>query len=109
MKFLKRFLKRLLSLFDKAFDVIIWIHDCLLLYICLAWLLPLVGIIFCSWFFYDLKPLLRGRSGELIFLGVQAQNQTVLDVSAARGTLIDGGRKSAGHRTRMRGGQTAFV
>jgi len=62
---LKRFLKRLLSLFDKALDVIIWLHDCVLLYICLVWLLPLFGAVFFSWLFYDLKHFLQGRSGEL--------------------------------------------
>lgn len=42
-------------------DAIIWLHHVIMLYLCLAWLLPLTGLVFFSWLIFDLRPLIRGH------------------------------------------------
>jgi hypothetical protein len=60
-------LRRLGALADKALSVVIWLHDGIMLFICLFWLLPLIALVVTSVSVYDLRPLLRGKI-DMIFL-----------------------------------------
>jgi hypothetical protein len=53
-------LRRLGPLVDKALDAVVWLHDRIMLFVCLFWLLPLIALVVVSAFVYDLRPLLRG-------------------------------------------------
>ena len=50
---------------DKALSVVIWLHDSVMLFICLFGLLPLIVLVVISAFIYDLRPLLRDRMQEV--------------------------------------------
>ena len=64
---MKVLLRRVGALTDKALSGVIWLHDSIMLFICLFWLLPLIAAVVISVLFYDLRPLLRGKI-ETIFL-----------------------------------------
>jgi hypothetical protein len=54
-------LRRLGGIADKAVSVLVWLHDSIMLFVCLFWLLPLLALVVISAFVYDLRPLLRDR------------------------------------------------
>ena len=64
---MKALLQRLGVMADKAISVIAWLHDRIMLFICVFWLLPLIALVVISAFIYDLRPLLRSRI-EAVFL-----------------------------------------
>jgi len=49
---------------DRALSAVIWLHDSVMLFICLFWLLPLIAVVVISAFIFDLRPLLRDRVQE---------------------------------------------
>jgi len=64
---MKILLQRLGAMGDKAISMIAWLHDSIMLFICVFWLLPLIALVVISAFIYDLRPLLRSRI-ETVFL-----------------------------------------
>ncbi|MGI9385321.1 MAG: hypothetical protein ACR2PO_19390 [Methyloligellaceae bacterium] len=64
---MRRFFRQLWQVIDALIDVIIWLHHVIMLYLCLAWLLPLIGLVFFSWLIFDLRPLIRGHT-DVLFL-----------------------------------------
>jgi hypothetical protein len=52
-------LRRLGGIADKAISVLVWLHESIMLFLCLFWLLPLLVLVVISAFIYDLRPLLR--------------------------------------------------
>ena len=52
---------------DKVLTAVISLHDSIMLFICLFWLLPLIAAVVISVLVYDLRPLLRDKI-EAIFL-----------------------------------------
>lgn len=64
---LRRFFEHALRWFDKVIDITLWLHHSVLLYICLAWLLPLFAAVLISWLIWDLRPLLKGRMEALFW------------------------------------------
>ena len=44
---------------DKALSVVIWLHDSVMLFVCLFCLLPSIVLVVISAFIYDLRPVLR--------------------------------------------------
>jgi hypothetical protein len=64
---MRAIIPRLGALADKALNAVIWLHDGIMLFICLFWLLPLIAAVVISVLVYDLRPLLRDRL-EMIFL-----------------------------------------
>lgn len=63
-------LRRLGALADKALSVVIWLHDSIMLFICLFWLLPLIAVVVVSVSVYDLRPLLRGKINAIFLYGL---------------------------------------
>src|SRR4029077_13588986 len=53
--------KRMWVIIDKILNVVLWLHDSVLLYVCLFWLLPLIIFLLISLFLYDLRPIMRSR------------------------------------------------
>jgi hypothetical protein len=49
-------IRRLGALGDRALTAVIWLHDGLMLFICLFWLLPLIAAVVISVLFYDRAP-----------------------------------------------------
>jgi hypothetical protein len=64
--------RRLGPLADKALSVVIWLHDSIMLFICIFWLLPLIALVVISVFLYDLRPLLRERIDTIFLYGLIA-------------------------------------
>ena len=62
---MKRFFKVLITIGDKLLDVIIWLHDAIMLYISITWLMPLFAAILFSWLIFDLRPLAKGHSTDI--------------------------------------------
>ncbi len=62
---MRSLLQRLSWAADRALSVVIWLHDSVMLFICLFWLLPLIVLVVISAFIYDLRPLLRDRIQEV--------------------------------------------
>ena len=62
---MKSLLQRVGWVADKALSVVIWLHDSVMLFICLFWLLPLIVLVVVSAFIYDLRPVLRDRMQEV--------------------------------------------
>ena len=62
---MRSLLKRLSWAADRALSAVIWLHDSVMLFICLFWLLPLIVLVVISAFIFDLRPLLRDRLQEV--------------------------------------------
>lgn len=58
-------LSRLLRIADKCIDVVIWLHDNVMLYIAVVWLMPLFAVIMIHVLGLDLRPVLRDRLDDL--------------------------------------------
>ena len=67
---MRSLLQRLSWTADRALSAIIWLHDSVMLFICLFWLLPLFVLVVISAFIYDLRPLLRDRMQEVFLYGL---------------------------------------
>jgi len=52
---------------DKSMSVLAWLHDSIILFLRLFWLLPLIALVVISAFTFGLRPLLRSRI-EAVFL-----------------------------------------
>ncbi len=63
----RRLFEHALRWFDKIIDITIWLHHSILLYICLAWLLPLLAAVLFSWLVWDLRPLFKGQVETLFW------------------------------------------
>jgi hypothetical protein len=61
---MRSLLQRLSWAADRALSAAIWLHDSVMLFICLFWLLPLIALVVISAFIFDLRPLLRDRMHE---------------------------------------------
>jgi hypothetical protein len=57
-------LHRLSLAADRALSAVIWLHDSVMLFVCLFWLLPLIVLVVISSFIFDLRPILRDRMQE---------------------------------------------
>jgi len=64
---MRSLLQRLSWAADKALSVVIWLHDSVMLFICLFWLLPLIVLVVISAFIYEIRPILRDRMQEVFF------------------------------------------
>jgi hypothetical protein len=62
---MKSLLQRVGWFADKALSAVIWLHNSVMLFICLFWLLPLIVLLIVSAFIYDLRPILRDRMQEV--------------------------------------------
>lgn len=62
---LRRKIQKFLKIGDKAIDVIIWLEHVVMLYLALAWLVPLFAAVLISVLWIDLRPLLRGHVDSL--------------------------------------------
>ena len=62
---MRSLLQRLGWAADRALSAVIWLHDSVMLFICLFWLLPLIVLVVISAFIFDLRPLLRDRMQEV--------------------------------------------
>jgi hypothetical protein len=64
--------RRLGALADKALSAVIWLHDGIMLFICVFWLLPLIAAVVISVLFHDLRPLLKDRLETIFLFGLIA-------------------------------------
>src|SRR6476620_889972 len=62
---MRSLLQRLGRATDRALSAVIWLHDSVMLFICLFWLLPLIVLVVISAFIFDLRPILRDRMQEV--------------------------------------------
>jgi hypothetical protein len=69
---MKVIIRRLGALVDKAFEAIIRLHDGIMPFICLFWLLPLIAAVVISVLVYDLRPLLRDKLETILLYGLVA-------------------------------------
>jgi hypothetical protein len=67
---MRSLLQRLSWVADRALSVVIWLHDSVMLFICLFWLLPLIVLVVISAFIYDLRPIPRDRMQEVFLYGL---------------------------------------
>jgi hypothetical protein len=57
---------------DRVLNAVLWLHDGIMLFVCLFWLLPLFAAVLLSVFVYDLRPLLHGRLETYLLYGLIA-------------------------------------
>lgn len=62
---LRRKIRTVLKIGDRAIDVILWLQHVVMLYLALAWLVPLFAAVLISVLWFDLRPLLRGHVDTL--------------------------------------------
>ncbi len=67
---MRSLLHRLSLAADRALSAVIWLHDSVMLFICLFWLLPLIVLVVISAFIYDLRPLRSDRMQEVLLYGL---------------------------------------
>ena len=60
-----RLLKSCWLVIEKAMTAVLWLHDSIMLYLALFWLMPLIALVMVSVFIYDLRPLMRDQIGTL--------------------------------------------
>jgi hypothetical protein len=63
---MRSLLQRLGRAADRTLSAVIWLHDSVMLFISLFWLLPLIVLVVISAFIYDLRPLLRDHMQEAL-------------------------------------------
>jgi hypothetical protein len=51
---------------DKSMSVLAWLHDSIMLFVYLFWLLRLIALVVISAFIYDLGRILRDRIQEVL-------------------------------------------
>lgn len=64
--------RRLVVLVDKGLSVVIWLHNSIMLFVCLFGLLPLIALFVFSALFFDLRHLLRGKNEQIFLSGLVA-------------------------------------